>query len=611
MEDTGKVFSGNFSFPFHLFIIVNMKIAVEGCCHGELDKIYDAINHIRDKKGIEIDLLLCCGDFQAVRNEGDLECMAVPRKYRQIQTFYKYYSGEKKAPVLTIFIGGNHEASNYLQEIPYGGWVCPNIYYLGYAGIVNYGGIRIGGLSGIFKGRDYRRGHYEKTPYSDESIRSVYHIRNVEVFRLKQVKQPLDIMMSHDWPRGVYRHGNIHKLTQMKPFLKSEIETETLGSGPTAELLASLHPKYWFSAHLHVKFAALVKQMHLGEEKVTKFLSLDKCLPGRSFLQVLDVPTDSKKPYELTFDTEWLSILRLTDRFTSISPKEVRLPDPSQSSSFIPSLGDVAKVRTLLGENLKIPENFEQTAIPYNPNNLDRHPTQPVLKVNSQTTFLCSKLGITDPTRMLIEEEDGLSPLTMEDTGDEVRLSDNYADFDDTSESKNLDVSVTDDSDMSFLGNETYASFDSSVNNSMCVTPGNPEEISLDDIPSDGEGEQVVSGWEKETEDGVRAKEGKMLPRAVLLPPKLDINESSDPGETDPDTSGNELDPHSMFLKRKKLNVQGSSSRDASDEASLSGDTERSDCGPESDKEEPPVWKKKLKRRNLSIYSSNDGDDES
>lgn len=33
------------------------------------------------------------------------------------QSFYKYYSGEKKAPVLTIFIGGNHEASNYMWEL--------------------------------------------------------------------------------------------------------------------------------------------------------------------------------------------------------------------------------------------------------------------------------------------------------------------------------------------------------------------------------------------------------------------------------------------------------------------------------------------------------------
>jgi lariat debranching enzyme len=46
-------------------------------------------------------------------------------------SYCRYYSGEKKAPVLTIFIGGNHEASNYLQELPYGGWVAPDIYYLG------------------------------------------------------------------------------------------------------------------------------------------------------------------------------------------------------------------------------------------------------------------------------------------------------------------------------------------------------------------------------------------------------------------------------------------------------------------------------------------------
>lgn len=58
---------------------------------------------------------------------------------------FRYYSGEKRAPLLTIFIGGNHEASNYLQELPYGGWVAPNIYYLGRAGVVQFGKLRIGG----------------------------------------------------------------------------------------------------------------------------------------------------------------------------------------------------------------------------------------------------------------------------------------------------------------------------------------------------------------------------------------------------------------------------------------------------------------------------------
>ena len=40
------------------------QIAVEGCCHGELDKIYDTIVELEKRDNIKVDLLLCCGDFQ-------------------------------------------------------------------------------------------------------------------------------------------------------------------------------------------------------------------------------------------------------------------------------------------------------------------------------------------------------------------------------------------------------------------------------------------------------------------------------------------------------------------------------------------------------------------
>jgi lariat debranching enzyme len=83
--------------------------------------------------------------------------------------------------VLTIFIGGNHEASNLLQSLYYGGWVAPNIYFLGFAGVVRFGGLRIAGVSGIFHSQHYRRGHYERPPYSEDTMRSVYHLREVEV----------------------------------------------------------------------------------------------------------------------------------------------------------------------------------------------------------------------------------------------------------------------------------------------------------------------------------------------------------------------------------------------------------------------------------------------
>ena len=47
-----------------IFCYFQMKVAVEGCCHGELNKIYETIAVIEQRDGIKVDLLLCCGDFQ-------------------------------------------------------------------------------------------------------------------------------------------------------------------------------------------------------------------------------------------------------------------------------------------------------------------------------------------------------------------------------------------------------------------------------------------------------------------------------------------------------------------------------------------------------------------
>jgi lariat debranching enzyme len=100
-----------------------VRIAIVGCGHGELDQMYACVSSYNAASasstppGRAIDLLLCCGDFESVRNYADLASMACPQKYRALNSFYKYYTGEKRAPVLTMFIGGNHEASNYLGEL--------------------------------------------------------------------------------------------------------------------------------------------------------------------------------------------------------------------------------------------------------------------------------------------------------------------------------------------------------------------------------------------------------------------------------------------------------------------------------------------------------------
>lgn len=374
-----------------------MKIAVEGCAHGELEKIYECIITLQEREGIKIDLLICCGDFQSVRNKDDLRAMAVPEKYQHICTFYKYYSGEEKAPVMTIFIGGNHEASNYLQELPYGGWVAPNIYYMGRAGVVKFGNLRIGGMSGIFKGRDYLQGLWECPPYNQNSLRSVYHIRALDVFRLSQLTEKVHVMLSHDWPEGITDYGNKEELLRRKPFFRDDIESNQLGSPPATKLLKELKPDYWFAAHLHCLFAALVKH----EEGETKFLALDKCLPKRRHLQILDLPSEYDGDKQLRYDVEWLAVLKNTNHLMSVKNVDCHMPGPggNERYDFTPTTGEKEAVVNLMGDLLIKEDNFVMTAPVYDPNSRRGVPTDPI--ANPQTVNLCEKLCIDDPLQVL------------------------------------------------------------------------------------------------------------------------------------------------------------------------------------------------------------------
>ncbi|KAJ2697208.1 lariat debranching enzyme [Coemansia sp. IMI 203386] len=398
-----------------------ITVAIEGCCHGMLDNIYRQLQTNERQMGKRVDLLIICGDFQAIRNVTDLECMSCPDKYKQVGGFYRYYSGEKVAPIPTIFVGGNHEAGNHLRELYYGGWVAPNIYYMGNSGVVRFGGLRIGGISGIYKDFDFPKGYYERPPFRGHSRSSMHHVRSYEAFKLMQVRKPLDIVVSHDWPQYIERFGDTQELLRKKPFFKNEVERGDLGSPVNALLLERLRPAWWFSAHMHSRFEATVEAndpiykqswwdialndqtnqsvatddqkpknqdeiridslsgdeddespstfiqnaagteqerprlalnlpppKHTASEDVplpvlpekpktptksetpepeptladpripgraTRFLALDKCLPRRQFLEIIDVEVEDSNldnaPLQLEYDPEWLAILRM------------------------------------------------------------------------------------------------------------------------------------------------------------------------------------------------------------------------------------------------------------------------------------------------------------
>ena len=67
-------------------------------------------------------------------------------------------------------------------------------------------------------------------------------------------------------------------------------------------------------------------QENLNTNRYTRFLALDKALPQRDFLQVVDIPTRQRQPYEFKYDPEWLAVLRNTNDLMSLTPAHIRLP---------------------------------------------------------------------------------------------------------------------------------------------------------------------------------------------------------------------------------------------------------------------------------------------
>lgn len=543
-----------------------MRVAVAGCCHGELDKIYETLALAERRGPGPVDLLLCCGDFQAVRNEADLRCMAVPPKYRHMQTFYRYYSGEKKAPVLTLFIGGNHEASNHLQELPYGGWVAPNIYYLGLAGVVKYRGVRIGGISGIFKSHDYRKGHFECPPYNSSTIRSIYHVRNIEVYKLKQLKQPIDIFLSHDWPRSIYHYGNKKQLLKTKSFFRQEVENNTLGSPAASELLEHLKPTYWFSAHLHVKFAALMQ--HQAKDKgqtarATKFLALDKCLPHRDFLQILEIEHDPSAPDYLEYDIEWLTILRATDDLINVTGHLWNMPENNGLHArwdYSATEEGMKEVLEKLNHDLKVPCNFSVTAACYDPSKPQTQ-MQLIHRINPQTTEFCAQLGITDIN------------VRLQKSKEEHHVCGEYEEQDDVESNDSGE-------DRSEYNTDTSA-----------LSSINPDEIMLDEEEEEDE-DSIVSAHsdmntpsvepsDQTSEFSASFSDVRILPGSMIVSSDDTVDSTVDregkPGGTV--ESGNGEDLTKVSLKRL------------------------------SDEHEPEQ-RKKIKRRNQAIYAAVDDDDD-
>lgn len=204
-----------------------------------------------------------------------------------------------------------------LLQLPYGGFVAPNIYYMGISNVIHFLGLRIAGISGIYNAYD----HLLPRPSNSTTVdwhtdkRSVYHVRDNDLIPLAMLSGKLDIVMSHDWPNGIAKYGDMEQLLRRKPYFEKDLKRGELGSPLSWYLLRTLRPHWWTSAHLHVRYTAEYNHSLLESSRNTDEIDLDLDVGGNS--KSRDTPEKNETTKFLALD-KCKSIQDTTNHLTMI-----------------------------------------------------------------------------------------------------------------------------------------------------------------------------------------------------------------------------------------------------------------------------------------------------
>jgi hypothetical protein len=204
-----------------------------GDIHGRFHRVVAWLEALEQARGRRIDAVLAVGDVEAFPRVDDHRRKAVKRGMPA--EFSAYASGERRFPWPFYFAGGNNEDFGALWPLPEGGSLAPNVHYLGRAGVRELEGVRVGYLSGIYAPRWYE---LPAEPPGDTvtAWKQAGYFRRADVERL-QASAPVDLLLLHEWPRGLAERGWI-------------------GNPVARKLVEGLRPQLMLCGHSHRRHEA-------------------------------------------------------------------------------------------------------------------------------------------------------------------------------------------------------------------------------------------------------------------------------------------------------------------------------------------------------------------
>lgn len=119
--------------------------------HGDMYKMLRLLQAWQARFRHQLAFVLQVGDFEPHRDTTDLATMDAPAKYRKLGDFPNFYTGRVVFPWPVYFIGGNHEPYGFLDQTLLGAQIAKNCHYLGRVGSVVVAGLKIVGVSGIYR----------------------------------------------------------------------------------------------------------------------------------------------------------------------------------------------------------------------------------------------------------------------------------------------------------------------------------------------------------------------------------------------------------------------------------------------------------------------------